>query len=393
MTFLHNNSREVISGIFNKEKTARIPWTLDFGSCKGIQWNLMEKLKSFLNISESLPEYFDYDIWMALDPDRVHSDPTQHLPESFKKSISKTNLIGGMPLSKHEDFDYSQYYGSRSLPPNGFFDGFGLYNYPWKGNEEYYSFLSPLENTNDIKAIKGYPVPVLKEKYYECFKNDIEFIKSNNKVCSSYSGSFYEWSYYLRGREKIYYDYYDNPGLIKSIIEKVAIFVEDLSMKNINAGVDILCFYDDLGSQNGLQISPEIFRKFYKPYYKNLWQKIKAESSGKYIFLHSCGNIAEIIPDLIECGLDILHPIQPETMNIYDIVSEYKKDLVFWGTMSNQKTFPSGSRADIIKEVKDRVSNIGSQSSLILGSSNTLGKDVPIENIKYFIEACKIYCE
>ena len=61
--------------------------------------------------------------------------------------------------------------------------------------------------------------------------------------------------------------------------------------------------------------------------------------------------------------------------------------------MSNQKTFPSGSREDIIKEVKDRVTNIGSQSSLILGSSNTLGKDVPVENINYFVEACKINCE
>ncbi|MHB1376071.1 MAG: uroporphyrinogen decarboxylase family protein [Candidatus Humimicrobiaceae bacterium] len=393
MAFLHKNSREVIFSIINKKKAARIPWTLDFGSCKGIQWNLMERFKSSLNISQSLPKYFDYDIWMTLDPDRIHNDSTEYLPEFFKKIISKTSLIGGMPISKHEDFNYSQYYGSRILPEDGFFDGFGLYNYPWKGNEEYYSFLSPLENINDIKAIKEYPLPVLKKEHYKFFKNDIEFIKSNNKICSDYSGSFYEWSYYLRGREKIYYDYYDNPEIIKLIIEKVAFFVEDLSMKNINAGVDILCFYDDLGSQNGLQISPEIFRKFYKPYYKNLWQKIKSDYNDKYIFLHSCGNIAEIIPDLIECGLDILHPIQPETMNIYDIVREYKDDLVFWGTMSNQKTFPSGSREDIIKEVKDRVSNIGSQSGLILGSSNTLGKDVPIENINYFVEECRINCE
>ncbi|MCL4386669.1 MAG: hypothetical protein M1326_10230 [Cyanobacteria bacterium] len=164
-------------------------------------------------------------------------------------------------------------------------------------------------------------------------------------------------------------------------------------MKNIEAGVDILCFYDDLGSQNGLQISPEIFRKFYKPFYKKLWQKIKSDFKNKYIFLHSCGNISEIIADLIECGLDILHPIQPETMDVYSIVKEYKKDLVFWGTMSNQKTFPFGSKEDIFKEVKDRVKNIGSQSGLVLGSSNTLGKDIPIENIKYFTEACKTYCE
>jgi len=393
MTFLHKNSREIISDIVNKRRTTRIPWTLDFGACKGIQWNLMEKLKSSLNIKESLAKYFDYDIWMTLDPDRVYNDTAEYLPESFKKSISKTSLIGGMPLSKHNDFNYSEYYNSHPLPPNGFFDGFGLYYYPWKGNEGYYAFLSPLENVNDIEIIKNYPVPVLKEEDYEFFKKDVDHIKSNDKICSAYSGSFYEWSYYLRGREKIYYDYYDNPELIKLIIEKVALFVEELSTKNINAGVDILCFYDDLGSQNGLQISPEIFRRFYKPYYKNLWQKIKSNHKDKYIFLHSCGNITEIIPDLIECGLDILHPIQPETMNIYEIVRKYKNDLVFWGTMSNQKTFPIGSKEDIFKEVKDRVINIGNLGRLILGSSNTLGKDVPLQNIGYFAEACKKYCE
>ncbi|MHB8278437.1 MAG: hypothetical protein ACYDIA_12395, partial [Candidatus Humimicrobiaceae bacterium] len=244
MTFFHKNSRRIISDIIRKKKTSRIPWTLDFGACKGIQWNLMEKFKEFSGIKGSLANYFDYDIWMALDPDRIHNDTTVYLPEFFKKNISKISLLGGMPLSKHGDFNYLQYYGAHMLPQNGFFDGFGLYYYPWKGNEEYYSFLSPLENINDVEIIKNYPVPVLKEEDYIFFEKDVEYIKSNDKVCSAYSGSFYEWSYYLRGREKIYYDYYDNPEIIKLIIEKVALFVEELSTKNINAGVDILCFYD-----------------------------------------------------------------------------------------------------------------------------------------------------
>ena len=391
MVFIHCNSRKIIKNIITKRKAERIPWTLDFGACKGIQWNLMEKFKESAGINESLPKYFDYDIWMTLDPDRVYNDPSEYLPESFKEKISKSSLIGCMPLSKHEDFNYVEYY--KSLPSRGSFDSFGLYYYPWKGNEEYYSFLSPLENINEIEKIKQYPLPILKEEDYSFFKKNIEYIKMKDKICSAYVGSFYELSYYLRGREKIYYDYYDNPEVVKLIIKKVALFVEDLVMKNTDAGVDILCFYDDLGSQDGLQISPEIFRKFYKPYYKNLWQKIKSDYKNKYIFLHACGNISEIIPDLIECGLDILHPVQPETMNIYEIVQKYKNNLVFWGTMSNQKTFPFGCKEDIFKEVEDRVLNIAGQGQLILGSSNTLGKDVPIKNIIYFAEACKKYCE
>ena len=80
-------------------------------------------------------------------------------------------------------------------------------------------------------------------------------------------------------------------------------------------------------------------------------------------------------------------------MNIYEIVQEYKNNLVFWGTMSNQKTFPKGRKTDIFKEVEDRVLNIENNAHMILSPSNTLGKDVPIENINYFVEACIQFCE
>lgn len=200
MINIHKNSRKIVLDILNKQKPERIPWTLDFGACRGIQWNLMEKYKKSEEIKTSLVKHFDYDIWMTLDPDRIHSDPSEYLPIQFKKKISKTGLLGSLPLSKHEDFNYSDYYKSR--PPNGFYDGFGLYYYPWRGNEEYYAFLSPFVEIDNFNIIKEYPVPILKEEDYIFFKKDVEYIKSNNKICSAYSGSFYEWSYYLRGRKR-----------------------------------------------------------------------------------------------------------------------------------------------------------------------------------------------
>ena len=90
--------------------------------------------------------------------------------------------------------------------------------------------------------------------------------------------------------------------------------------------------------------------------------------------------------------MDILHPIQPETMDVHSITKKYSKDLVFWGTMSNQHTFPKGTKKDIFDEVKDRVQQIGKNSRLILSSSNTLGRDVSVENINYFRDACRKYC-
>jgi uroporphyrinogen decarboxylase len=384
-------SRSLITKLIENRECERIPWTFDFGACRGIQTSLLDSYKKATKIKTSLARCFNYDIWIALDPDRIHHDRLKHVDSAIKMKIPLSTLQGCIPLSKNKDYEYACHYSE--LPKDGFFDAFGLYYHPWPDNPEYYHFLSPLEKTEDTKLIKRYPVPVLEKRDTEYFKRDAQYIKSMNKMCAAYSGSLYEWSYYLRGRERIYFDYYDNPDVVDIIVKKIAGFVEYLTLKNLECGVDILCFYDDLGYQNALQINPDIFRKYYKPYYKKIWKIIKQKHSDRYIFLHACGNVSEIIPDLIECGLDILHPLQPETMDIYKLTRTYSKDLLFWGTMSNQRTLTKGTKEDIYHEVKDRVRNIASVCRLILGSSNTLGKDVPVENINYFRDACEKYCD
>ena len=351
---------------------------------------MLEKYKKVRGFDCSLARYFDYDIWIVLDPDRIHHEDMPHIREETKRRIPLHALHGGIPLNKPQDYDHSKLY--EELPEGGFFDGFGLYYYPWPGNPDYYNFLSPLEHIQDKKVIEDYPVPLLNQEDIDCLKNDVSYIKSSQKMCASYSGSLYEWSYYLRGRERIYFDFYDRPDLVELIVEKIAGFVELLAATNLKCGVDILCFYDDLGAQTSLQFDPEMFRRFYKPFYKKIWSSIKEKNSNAYVFLHACGNISEIIPDLIECGLDILHPLQPETMDVYALSSRYAKDLVFWGTMSNQYTLTRGSKDDIVREVRERIEKIGSTGRLILGSSNTLGRDVPVQNIDYFREACMEYC-
>jgi uroporphyrinogen decarboxylase len=384
-------SRSLIIKLIENGECERIPWTFDFGSCKGIQPSLASAFKKAFGIQCSLARYFDYDVWIVFDPDRLHYDALPHIDDSIREKISITNLHGGIPLLKNDFYDYRTHY--KDLPEGGFFDGFGLYYYPWPDHPDYHHFLSPLEKTSDITLIKEYPVPAINQKDVGYFKRDVNHIKAEGKMCAAYSGSLYEWSYYLRGREKLYYDFYDNPNIVELIVNKVAEVVDFLTLKNIECGVDILCFFDDLGAQKDLQISPVIFRKFYKPFYKKIWGRIKEITNHTYIFLHSCGNIAKIIPDLIDCGLDILHPIQPETMNAHKIIQEYKKDLVFWGTMSNQVTLTRGTRADIFNEVKERVKSFGNSGKFILGSSNTLGRDVPIENIHHFRCACEKYCK
>jgi uroporphyrinogen decarboxylase len=378
-----------------------IPWTLDFGSCKGVGPAIAEPLRRHLGITGSFAEALDYDVWIVLDPDRVHHDALPHFDDGVKKRIAASALQASIPLSRKPGFDYLAYY-PRPAEQGSFdsaninaafdssFDGFGLYYYAWPGNPEYQSFLSPLEHVTDDRLMRDFPMPVIQPVDLEMFKADIAYIKGRRKMSAAWSGSLYELSWYLRGRERLFLDYYDDPRSVDALVEKIADFVEALTRKNLECGVDILCYYDDLGTQNSTIISPEIFRRFYKPHYKRIWSLVKPEN--RHIFLHSCGNVASILPDLIECGLDILNPVQPEAMDVQRTFRDYGRDLAFWGTVGVQQTFCRGTRSDIFDIVRERVDSVGARGVLILGPANTLGKDVPLENVSSFLEACRKYC-
>jgi uroporphyrinogen decarboxylase len=399
------DSRRVIRDLIRERYPGRVPWTLDFGSCKGVHPSIVEAVRRRLGIQGSFAAGLGYDVWIALDPDRIHNDPLPHAGPRVKARVPVSNLQSSVPLSRRAGFDYASYFprlpegaevvagGTPGAPPTAAeFDSFGLCYYPWPGNPEYQAFLSPLEHTEDARRIAELPMPEILPADREMFGDDVRHIVESGKMSAAWSGSLFELSWYLRGRERLLYDLSDNPSLVDRIAEKVAGFVEELTRVNVESGVDILCFYDDLGSQGSTVISPEAFRRYYKPHYRRIWGALKDHSPNRSIFLHACGNISAIIPDLIDCGLDILNPVQPEAMDVAAAAREYSHDLAFWGTLSVQSTLPRGTRADVFGEVRQRVQEVGSRGSLILGPANTLGKDVPLENIEALVEACRTCC-
>ncbi len=153
-------------------------------------------------------------------------------------------------------------------------------------------------------------------------------------------------------------------------------------------GVDVVCDGDDVGMQKSMMISPQMWRKFLKPYYRELIHLV--HKRGAYFLFHSDGWIEPIIPDLIEIGVDILNPIQPECMDPAKIHEKYGDKLCFDGTISVQRTLPFGTVQDVINEVKERIRTIG-YTGLILGPSHSIQPEVPVENIIALYRAAKKY--
>ena len=145
---------------------------------------------------------------------------------------------------------------------------------------------------------------------------------------------------------------------------------------------------DDLGTQNGPQIAPETYREMVKPYHKRLWSLIK-KLSGKPLLLHSCGSVYDLIPDLLEIGLDALNPVQVRAANMdsYKLKREFGKDLVFWGGgCDTQQVLGGGTPAQVREEVRRRCADLAPGGGFVFSQVHNIQPNVPPENIAAMYE-------
>jgi len=97
----------------------------------------------------------------------------------------------------------------------------------------------------------------------------------------------------------------------------------------------------------------DMWRRLYKPYYRRIYAEAKA--AGLAVMIHSCGQITELLPDLIELGVEVVHPLQPEAMNVEYCRKEFGRDLTFWGGLGSQSTIPHGTADDNRREARQRL--------------------------------------
>lgn len=194
--------------------------------------------------------------------------------------------------------------------------------------------------------------------------------------------TLFEWAWHLRGFNKFILDLYTNEKFVNKLLDRLMKYRIEMGKRFIDIGVDIIRLGDDVGSQEGMLIPPHIWRKYFKPRMKIIIDTLKSYSRNSiYIFYHSDGYIEPIIPDLIEIGVQILNPIQPECMNPAEIKRRYGDRLVLHGTISVQRTIPFGTVEDVRKEVISRIEECGRNGGLVIAPAHTPQPDMPIENI------------
>ncbi len=191
-------------------------------------------------------------------------------------------------------------------------------------------------------------------------------------------------SIFMRGLERMLEDLVSNKKYAHKLIGNIGEFILEFCSKNLDAigsVIDLYGIWDDFAMQDGLMISPDTWREFYKPWNKKLIEI--AKKHGLYVCFHVCGSCVDIIPDLIEIGVDVLDPVQvsARNMEIDRLKRSFGKDICFHGGIDAQRLILSGKPEDIRKEV-DRIKRLfGQDGGIILGPSHYITADTPIENI------------
>lgn len=199
---------------------------------------------------------------------------------------------------------------------------------------------------------------------------------------------------YLRGTTEIFLDMAQTPALAEAIFNRIAEYYLEYNRKifsRFQGKADIFLMGDDFGMQSGLLVSKQMWRKFFKTNFKKFIDL--AHKFGFKVMHHTCGSVRELIPEFIECGLDILQSLQPNArgMDLKELKQEFGRDLTFHGSICIQKVLPFGSPAKV-REMVRRQMNAGKPGGgFIICTSHNIQNDTPLANIKALIEAYETY--
>jgi uroporphyrinogen decarboxylase len=298
--------------------------------------------------------------------------------------LNKTNKV----------FDIHKYYGEipQDTAPISWNPDWGILG-TYSTTAHFQHMLHPMAGLNTIDDIHEYPFPDFNESYrWNGIPEKVRELKKNGLAAIAFMEmTTFEIAWYLRGMEKFIIDMVFNTEFAEVLLDEIVGIHSGMARKYAKADVDILMLGDDIATQLNMLINPDLWRSMIKPRLGSIIKAAKEEKNDILVLYHSDGNVQKVIPDLIEIGVDILNPVQPECMDPEKLKQLYGDRLSFWGTLGTQTTLPFGTPGEIRKTCRNLIENVGKGGGLLLAPTHMIEPDVPWENIMAFIDAVKEY--
>ncbi len=237
---------------------------------------------------------------------------------------------------------------------------------------------SPLEEP----ILKGYDFDAVRKTILDAFDDaSAESIINENRdafLVGQYGSGLFETSWKLRGFENALVDSVLHPDFYGEMLDRITDLHLALIDRLCELPIDCIQVQDDWSHQRGIILGPDRWRRLIKPRAKKLFDRIR--DAGKVAALHCCGNNFEVVPDMIEMGLDVLESLQPEAMDVYEIKRRYGKELRLWGGLGTQQVLPFGTPEEVRGEIRRLIAKLGRGGGYILAPAKPLMADVPTAN-------------
>lgn len=318
------------------------------------------------------PDRLPVDLWVLPAARMEYGDKLEELLDSHERDI--ISLVG--PFDHGFTKEYYEY---------------GTFRDPWGSvwTNIQPGIIGEVKNPvfEEYDEIDSYVAPTEQfVKEWEDYKDNIaaQIVKAREAGKFVIGGwiSLFERLQYLRGTENLYCDIALEEEDMSTLIEHVMGYQRVYLKKWLEMDIDAVTFGDDWGSQRSLLISPDQWRKIFKPLYKELIDMIKA--AGKKVFFHSDGYIMNLYPEFIEMGVDALNS-QLWCMGVENVAEKYAGKITFWGEISRQTTLPHGTPEEI-RECAKKMKELLYKNGGLIGESE-VNRDVPLENIKTVLES------
>ena len=312
------------------------------------------------------------------------------------RAYFKMDPLGGIsigPTARKTDFaGYHAYYPLPMPAESTRVDEWGV---GWvRGSTLHFEdMVHPLHSFSTLEEFEAYPYPDLDADYRR--EGMMESAKRQQEAgvpvighVPGLGGTVFEHAWYMRGLENMLADMLASPEIAAYHLDRITEMAVSNAAFMARCGIDLLFTGDDIATQRGMMMSPDTWRKWLKPRLARVIDAARAVKPGLPVWYHSDGDCREVIPDLIEIGVTILNPVQPECMDPAWVKREYGRDLCLWGTIGTQTTLPFRTPAQVRETVKRTIDECGCEGGLFIAPTHVIEPDVPWENIVALYEAC-----
>ena len=314
--------------------------------------------------------------WYAKETEKKYGARLARLRETYPDDILTAEFLSGQPRFA----DHPYWYGGE--------DEFGGTWHVAEGGVGAHMPTTVVKEWDQLDEYLDNLMPIVSADTKDRFLQ-VKQIRRDNPdryVVGKAFRTFFERMHFLRGMDNLFIDFYTESAKVRRLSEALGEFILSLIDGFAANDADAVFLADDWGFQNQLMIRPDLWRELFKPWYRRFAEY--AKDKGLQVWFHSCGCIYEIIRDLIECGVQVINPVQVTALDVEAISMRYSGEVSFGGGISNQNTICSQNARQVEDEVR-RIRSMfySNRTGYIGGPDGTIMPETPLGNIESFLKA------